>query len=234
MNNSQIINELVANYEYLSSNSETSQEIIIDKNLKEPNELTKLDSEGIQFILVGDNPGTKEKINQEYFTRKGNGGSAGNYARTFLDIARFYESKRENPFNYLILNKTPFYSSSTKKLNIDSAVEQSIDYVIDTLNKLVKKNPSLLVLIVGIGKSAKLNQEFFSRLHTSMSVQLGQTLRFAKHFSNGNFHDQWLRNDLIGMKNQGVSTLKSNINRIHIESLEVVKRNFKLDFEFRG
>lgn len=236
MTNSSIIKTLVENYLSIKGGSK-GQPLVLDKRFYDSKNqlfntetLESFDNKGIQFILIGDNPGDKEKNKQEYFTRHGSAGTAGNYARTFLDIAAFYHSFGDDEFQYLILNKTPFSTSSTGKLHIDSAVKDSCGFLVSALNDFANLNSEMIILIVGMNKGATLNREFYSQLHSSASDKLIRHVRFAKHFSNGNFFDQWLRHDLVGIKNIEGTTLHSTLTRIHEESCTIINEGLKLDF----
>lgn len=235
MKNSEIIKELVEKYLAIENDS-VGQEIVLDKKFYDTKKqcfnestLTEIDNKEINFILIGDNPGNTEKAKQRYFNESG---SAGRFARTFLEVASFYHSYGEEPFTYLIFNKTLFHSGTTDKLKIDNAVEKSCRFIIEALSKFSKANPSLIILIVGRYKKNDLNKSFYKLLEAYVNQDFGlsQKIRFADHFSNGNFHDQWIRNDWIGIKHIKGSSLLSTLTRIHEETYPKINKDFKLEF----
>lgn len=234
MKNSDIIKTLVNNYLSIEEDSK-GQEIVFDEKFYHTPEgfnkqtLNNVDEKGIDFILIGDNPGKQEKKHNQYFYKKGN---AGRYAHTFLDIASYYHTFGDRPFSYLIFNKTPFYSNTTDKLNIDDAVIKTCEFLIEALSKFSKTNPNLVILVVGRYKKNDLNNHFFKLLHNQIKedFSLNQKIRFGNHFRNGHFFDQWLRNDWIGVKSIDGSSFHSTLNRIHEETYPKINSDFKLEF----
>ncbi len=225
--NSEIIDTLISNYTKLQENE--NDILVIDKWFQLKENLSKLDEEGINLIIVGDNPGKLEQKHKQYFCEKG---SAGKHARTFKKFAECLCSSGNSNFNIIFLNKTPFPSPTTDKLVIDEKVKKSIDLTINALNDfaLNKNNKDLIILIVGCSKN-KLNEFYYPQLKIKATPDL--TLKFAKHFSNGHFMEQLVDNLHLYMKDLkdfNDINLISVLNRMHKETIKKINENFNLEF----
>ena len=236
MKNSEIIKNLVDNYLTLK-NENKDQQIVFDeefynKSTKKFNErnLMKFDEEGIDLILIGDNPGNAEKKNNEYFSKKGN---AGKFARTFLDVYSQFHPKGKENFNFIIFNKTPFTSPTTDKLKTNNCILKSIEFLISALIQLSKVNSKVKILIVGYTKGNKLNKLFYNCLYDKITDNLLDKLRFAKHFSHGNFFNQWLEHDYVEIKKISEINPEITLQSIHNETIKLIDIDLKLNFELK-
>ena len=189
MKNSEIIETLIIKYNNINYNKSLKDDsLVIDTDLQSKENLEKLDKEGIDLIIVGDNPGKSERKKGKYFFEQG---SAGKHAHTFIEFAKYLRFSDKRNFNFLLLNKTPFYSSRTENLGIENKIVKSLDFTIEALNNFSLNNNDLIVLIVGCSKN-DLNKLFYPKLKKSTHENLVPKLRFAKHFSNGHFMEQFV------------------------------------------
>jgi hypothetical protein len=220
--NSEILLNLIKKYQEIKNPLDKKQPILIDRKHQDVNYRETIDTNGIDLILIGDNPGTKEYKGKEYFRKVGKGASAGNFAHAFLDQAEYYYSIAKGSFSYLLLNKTPFSTSSTKKIVVNDAVKDSIKELQRALMQFINTNPNVIILIVGYNDN-DLNKHFYREEVSNWPTELLIKTRFASHFSNGWFHYQWARYELKGMKSLGGASISSTLNMINEETCERIK-----------
>lgn len=138
--------------------------------IEEPERLEQL-----EILLVGDNPGKKEKKNQEYFSPEG---MAGRQMDKFSK-AMFGEDYRHRKL--LVLNKTPIHTPVTHQLKkVDNQpLDETQIYMAEMIKKLSEKL-EIPVWIVGLGyyKKGKMFHKFFSRLNNGEARVL-----MTPHFS---------------------------------------------------
>jgi len=143
--------------------------------------------EPIKLIIVGDNPGEKEKKCGVYFHREGQAGSrARKFAREYLNI-----NEKGKLHNVVFMNKCPIYSKNTSSLKVsddpESDFRKSLCLIVSALEKL-SETKGLPILITGIS-SNKLNRRFYKELFQIEKWE--EKFLFSKHFSYNNFHNQW-------------------------------------------
>lgn len=169
--------------------------------------------EPIKLIIVGDNPGEKEKKCGVYFHRDGQaGGRARKFARKYLKLD---DDKDLN--EVVFMNKCPIYSKGTSSLDIngnESVFWESLCLTIRTLDEL-SKNEDLPILITGIS-SNKLNRRFYKELFQIEKWE--EKFLFSKHFSYNNFHNQ--------LNDCKKSSLEESLKCISNQTKEVLKQRF--------
>ncbi|MCQ8213763.1 hypothetical protein NON08_14775 [Cetobacterium somerae] len=187
---------------YVENKSKLSDKMVFNKDLENVNNF-----DTISWIIVGDNPGTTEFKNQQYFSE----GAAANNLRKFFD-KKLNLKKNEN---YICLNKTPIYSVKTKEL---SKVDQNLlKNSFSTMAKLIfdlhTLNPKINVLIVGF--SSKSIKPFFSELKKQYEENdnLINNLYVVGHFSYGWF---FRKIDIKKIKDEQsfITQLKKNHNSV--------------------
>ena len=176
-----IFEDLIEKYKQYNS------DIVIDRRWPDKDYLKDI-NEGIDLIIVGDNPGKNEKKHNEYFYHKG---QAGKQVKTFIDFAKHFYKK---DLSYLYLNKTPCYTKSSAGLEIDAYQELLMEKTVDTLSHFSDINNELIILIVGYSK-IPLNNCFYEILRNKLTNNnsLKDKLFFANHFSYGNFFEPLVR-----------------------------------------
>ena len=212
MKNSEIIENLIYK---LKNIPEKELDLIIDEDLENPDLLKVLDSNGLDYIIVGDNPGNTEKKNNRYFYETG---QAGKHARTFVKLMELIELKRDKKIKILFLNKTLFHSPRTHLLEIKQSVLTSFNIMIDALNNFIISNENLNILIVGYSKS-DLNKGFFPQLQHLGSSNLLEHTHFSKHFSNGHFMEQFVSSINVQLENTSEIDFHTILKTMHNETL---------------
>ena len=201
------IHELKTKLESLNTDPENPIAVINNdwNNLVEP----------IKLIIVGDNPGEKEKKCGVYFHSEGQAGSrARKFARKFLDI-----NENDQLHNVVLMNKCPIYSKNTSSLKVSddpkSDFRKSLCFTVSVLKKL-SENKDLPILITGIS-SNKLNRRFYKELFQIENWE--EKFLFSKHFSYNNFQKQ--------LNDCKKSSLDESLECISNQTKEILKKNFK-------
>jgi hypothetical protein len=166
--NQETISNLVLEYEKIK----TSLTLVLNE------EEWRSVPEKIDLIVIGDNPGRSEKKFKKYLI----GANAGKRGRNFISFAL----KELELSNFLILNKTPFYSSVTNKLIDDSnkSVEKSIIATISAVKTLININPKIIVIILGHSENI-VNEKFFTYLSLNIDNNFRKNLYYISHPSHG-------------------------------------------------
>jgi hypothetical protein len=172
-----------------------------------------------QLVIVGDNPGKKEKQDKIYFHPRG---FAGKKARYF--IKKFIKSNDKDYYDtesVLLMNKCPFYSNQTHQLLINQqtkiAIQNAVSATVEALKEL-KENFEVPILITGCSANG-LNKIFFKTLAKIAGWK--EKFYFGKHFSYGHFDKQW---DCYGH----VLDDEKRLKYISLETLAIIEKNFKL------
>jgi len=194
MKTSEIISKLKDNYYKINKNNE--QCLVINK------EWQSINNEKLKIIVVGDNPGEKEKEDCIYFHPEG---TAGSKAREFL--ARYYKDDE-----IIFINKCPFYSPTTNELMINEqskdAINMSLFYTVQAIKELLI-NSKVKVLITGC-TSNKLNRRFYRLLFKELKDWKDRkNLFFSKHFSRNHFKSQL---DIVASKD--INEILSEIKKV--------------------
>lgn len=200
------IHKLKREFECFNTNSENP--IVVINN--DWNELV----EPIKLIIVGDNPGEKERDCSVYFYEKGQAGSrARKFAREYLDI-----NENDKLHNVVFMNKCPIYSKNTSSLEVSDDTEsdfrKSLCFTVSALEKL-SENKDLPILITGIS-SNKLNRRFYKELFQIEKWK--EKFLFGKHFSYNNFHNQ--------LNECKKDSLKEKLNCISKQTIKVLEKRF--------
>lgn len=208
--NQEIVTELVAEYKKIKTN------LTLVLNQTEWNAVSDI----LDLIVIGDNPGKDEKKLNSYLR-----GGAGKRGRKFIE----YALKNLNLSNFLILNKTPFYSDTTAKLKEDAngSVEQSIIITLNKLKLLIDNNPKLIVLVFGI--SGEVNEIFFTRLSDFITDTDKEKLFYLSHPSHGHL-DAELMSKLYDylLKDMPINLLHI-IHDIKQQKINVLKKKYDVN-----
>ena len=210
--NSKILNQLVNNYKNLPDQND----LVINK------EWNLINEDDITLVIVGDNPGEKEKDNHQYFHSEGKaGGRAREFARQFLNIKK---SDTISLKGVIFMNKTPFYSQRTNDLPNEkmSVIDESIDFTLNALNQFIDFD-DIKIIVIGCCAN-KLNKVFFKKLKDSIYKKLREKIIFTKHFSYGNFDKQYNK---FENKSKSINVILNEMNK---ETRERIKIYHHSDF----
>lgn len=161
-------------------------------------DLLRLSSQEVRFILVGDNPGKEEQKNRRYLI-----GTAGKGARRFFEETAGLVTSFEK--EVMVLNKTPVFTPSTMDLGdlaeINSLLEESQKYMASFMIWM-QKLLNCPLWITGFGgcrnakgewnlkpaKTRPLGVFFQSLREEAIKKGINQKeIRFFKHFSYAHF-----------------------------------------------
>jgi hypothetical protein len=146
-------------------------------------EWKNLSDRRIDLIFVADNPGDKEKDNSRYLH-----GPAGKKGRKFIRHYRDIDRRRGQT---LILNKTPYHSTTSDKLTDSSnCVRRSVEETFSALVQFWKINKGVKIVIAGYSKNL-INKLLFETYSKCDTEKFKAALYFTNHPSNGHLDSQF-------------------------------------------
>jgi hypothetical protein len=178
-------------------------EIVFDDNWE------NIEIEKIEWVVVGDNPGVKEKEHKEYFSKKGLTG--------YIVRKHFKCNFNINDREILFLNKAPIHTATTAQLNSIENLEVFVQPIYKLLFGLNELYPKINFLIMGKGKNS-LNKVFYNE--SILKYFETENFYFTPHFSNNAYEKVEL--ECAGNGEYGIDLLKLVSNK----TKKALKNNF--------